>query len=167
LAATVRAAWPAVVERALTYTENRPNVFDDYSWGTWAASALFPQPLTWTQGMYNEPAAGPIDWVVAEDLVPFVEPWLLVARGQTGCLDTLIRFIGCRSNADQVSMGLGWVETLCLIDGKARVSGTASSNTWLIAIRSAAEQRGHLERWQSLVDAMVVAGNSPLAPYST
>lgn len=167
LAATVRAAWPAVIERALGYAKDRANVFNEHTWGKWAASALFPEPLTWTQGIYNELAAAPIDWVAAEDLVPFVEPWLLVARGQAWCLDTLVRFIGRRPIHDQVTPGLGWVETLSLRDGEVLVSGTAMSNDWLIGIRSAAEQRGHLERWQSLVDAMVVAGNSPLAPYST
>jgi hypothetical protein len=167
LAATVRAAWPAVVDRALGYAKDRPNVFDDHTWGKWAASALLPEPLTWTQGMYNELAAEPIDWVVAEDLVPFVEPWLLVARGRTWSLNPLIRLIGRRPIADQVATGLDWVKTLCLRDGKVLVSGTAVSNDWLMGIRSAAEQRGHLECWQSLVDAMVVAGNTTLAPYST
>jgi hypothetical protein len=159
--------WPAIIDRALGYAEDRPNVFGDHTWGKWAASALLPEPLTWTQGMYNEPAAAPIDWVQAEDLVPFVEPWLLVARGEIWCLNPLIRLIGRRPTADQVTTGLGWVETLCLRDDEVLVSGTALSDDWLIGIRTAAEEHGHLEHWQSLVDAMVVAGNSALAPYST
>lgn len=167
LAATVRAVWPAIIDRALGYAEDRPNVFDDRTWGKWAASALLPEPLTWTQGIYNEPAAAPIDWVKAEDLVPFVESWLVVARGEIWCLNPLIRLIGRCPIDDQVTLGLGWVKILCMREEEFLASGTAASNDWLIGIRTAAEQRGYLEPWQSLVDAMVVAGNSALAPYST
>jgi hypothetical protein len=167
LAATVRATWPAVMERVLGYAEDSPIVFNDHTSGKWVASALLPEPLTWAQGIRNEPAAAPIDWVVAEELIPFVEPWLHVARGQSWCLNALIRFIGRRPRPAHVAPGLKWVETLCLRDGRILISGTAMSDEWLISIRQIAEQQGYLERWQSLVDTMVVAGNSMLAPYST
>ena len=37
---------------------------------------------------------------------------------------------------------------------------------WLIEIRPAAVDAGLLAKWQEVVDAMVVAGDSRLAPYS-
>ena len=37
---------------------------------------------------------------------------------------------------------------------------------WLIEIRSAAEDAGVLDGWQEVVDALVVAGATELAPYS-
>lgn len=167
LAKTTRAVWPRIITRALSYADTCPNVFDEDPWGKWAISALLPEPVIQAQGMYNEITTDPIDWVVVEDLVPFIESWLLIARGKTWCLDALISFISRLSGTNQVTRGLGWVEALCLQDDKVLVSGTAVSNEWLISIRSEAERRDHLEHWQSLVDAMVVSGNSQLAPYST
>jgi hypothetical protein len=46
------------------------------------------------------------------------------------------------------------------------VKQTWTSDEWLKEVRSAAEEHGRLDQWQMLVDAMVVAGNEGLAPYS-
>ena len=50
------------------------------------------------------------------------------------------------------------------VDASARRSFLLTE--WLISVRAAAEANGVLAPWQQLVDSLVVAGNSRLAPYS-
>jgi hypothetical protein len=142
------------------------NPYQDNSWGDWAAAALLPAPLAWTQGLHNELSGAPIDWLAAGDLVGLIEQWLPAGRGEIKCVDALVRILMKLPLAEQVTRGLGWVGDLCIEDGRVTVSRSWTSNDWLKEIRTAAEELGELDRWQMLVDSMVVAGNEGLAPYS-
>ena len=93
--------------------------------------------------------------------------WLVVAAaGRSECVDQLISFLGVLAPEDQVRTGLPWVATLVLAD-PARIAGRAFMlPTWLIEMRTAAVDADLLTNWQEVVDVLVVAGVTRLAPYS-
>jgi hypothetical protein len=166
LADAARSLWPTLFIHALGYMHGDPSPYLDKDWGHWAAAALLPEPLAWTQGLYNELSGPPIDWVRAEDLAEMVETWLPIGRGQLMCVDALIRVLRKLPVAEQVTRGLGWVAELCIQDGRVTVKKSWTSNEWLKEIRSIADELNRLDGWQMLVDSMVAAGNQELAPYS-
>jgi hypothetical protein len=166
LAAAARRVWPDLLSHALRYMDDGPSPYQDHHWGDWAAAALLPEPLAWTQGLYNELSGAPIDWVRTEDLVDLLEGWLPIGRGEARCVDALIRILRKLPLSEQATRGLRWVADLCIQVGRVTVKQTWTSNDWLKEIRSTAEELGVLGEWQMLVDSMVVAGNEGLAPYS-
>ncbi|MCC3276560.1 hypothetical protein LJ753_11840 [Arthrobacter sp. zg-Y20] len=165
-AQAARDLWPSVLDQALTYTRRDPNPYRDSHWGDWAAAALLPEPLSWVQGLYRELNGPPIDWVKGEDLLGFIDQWVLLGHGRTKCVDALIRILRKLPLSEQVTHGLAWITELCTRDGLIIVKQTWYSNEWLKEIRNTADEFSKLEDWQALVDAMVVAGNEGLAPYS-
>ncbi|MEV4842765.1 ATP-binding protein, partial [Micromonospora matsumotoense] len=167
LARAARDLWPGLLVHALTYADSQPNLYRQETWGAWAAAALLPTPLEWTQGLYNELTAEPIDWVEPAKLTALVDRWLSVGRGQARCVEALIRLVRRLPIEEQATRGLAWVSELCVQNGRATVKRSTSSNEWLTATRAAAEEHGTLQQWQTLIDALVVAGNSGLAAYST
>ena len=95
-----------------------------------------------------------------------VEAWLAAAAGRAICVDQLIIFLGVLAPEDQVRTGLPWVATLVL-EHPARIADrTYMLPTWLIEMHAAAVDAGLLASWQEVVDALVVAGVTQLAPYS-
>ncbi|RSZ61228.1 ATP-binding protein [Corynebacterium hylobatis] len=165
-AQAARDLWPTVLDHALTYASQSPSPYRDRHWGDWAAAALLPEPLSWTQGLYNELAGAPIEWVNAEDLLDLIDQWVPLGRAKTKCVDALIRILRKLPVAEQVARGLDWITELCSRNGQVVINQTWGSNDWLKEIRSTAEELDELHKWQKLVDAMVVAGNEDLAPYS-
>lgn len=167
LAEAARSAWPELLTHALTYAAYEPNVYRERTWGSWAAAALLPDPVPWTQGMYNELSGPPIDWVAPTQLIDLVDQWLPVGRGEKYCVDALIRLVRKLTIRDQATRSLTWIADLCIQNGRVTVTQSGSSNDWLKGIRATVEEHGTLPEWQTLVDALVVAGNSGLAPYSS
>ena len=166
LAEAARGVWPSLLRHAMGYLSDDPSPYQDHHWGDWAAGALLPDPLPWTQGLYNEVIGAPIDWVRAEDLVELIDDWLPAAHGEVKCVDGLIGILRKLPVEVQVTRGLRWVSDMCIQDGRVTVKQSWLSNNWLKEIRSTAEELGHLDEWQMLVDSLVVAGNEGLAPYS-
>ncbi|MCO5998456.1 SAM domain-containing protein [Actinoallomurus rhizosphaericola] len=166
LAEAARGVWPSLLRHAIGYLSDDPSPYQDHHWGDWAAAALLPDPLPWTQGLYNEVIGAPIDWVRAEDLVGLIDAWSPAAYGEVKCVDGLIGILRKLPMEMQVSRGLRWVSDLCIQDGRVTVKQSWLSNNWLKEVRSTAEELGHLDEWQMLVDSLVVAGNEGLAPYS-
>ncbi|WP_202637497.1 hypothetical protein [Rhodococcus ruber] len=166
LAEAARCVWPAVLKRGVTYADEEKCPYKDHHWGDWAANALLPAPLTWSQGMYNECIGAPLDWVRAEDLLDLIDHWLPIARGDRMCVDGLIGLLRRLPVEVQVRRGLAWVSDLCIQDGAVTVDQSWHTNDWLKEIRNSAEELKLLDEWQMLVDSLVVAGNEGLAPYS-
>ncbi|MGW6864625.1 hypothetical protein [Streptomyces sp. NPDC054901] len=166
LAEAARGIWPPLLSHAIGYLSDDPSPYRDHHWGDWAAAALLPDPLPWTQGMYNEIVGEPIDWVRAEDLVESVDAWLPVARGEGKSVDALIGILRKLPEDVQATRGVPWVSDLCIQGGRVTVKQSWFSNSWLKEIRATAEELGKLDEWQMLVDSLVVAGNEGLAPYS-
>ncbi|WP_025348374.1 ATP-binding protein [Nocardia nova] len=167
LAEAARALWPALLMHALTYVNDDPSVYKQATWGAWAAEALLPNPPAWAQGLYNELSGPPIDWIDPSALIGPIERWLPVGRGEHRCLEALIRLVRKLPIRKQATQGLSWVTEVCLDGDDVKVYESWSSDDWLKQIRAAADEHGTLAQWQRLVDALVVAGNSSLAPYST
>ena len=86
--------------------------------------------------------------------------------GNATCVDQLIGFVRPFDPDNQVRLGLPWVAKIVLPDPASVARGTYMLATWLIETRSAAVEARLLAKWQEVVDAMVVAGDSRLAPYS-
>lgn len=166
LAKAARGVWPSLLRHAIGYLSDTPSPYQDRHWGDWAAAALLPDPLPWTQDLYNEVIGAPIDWVRAEDLVELIDDWSPAAHGKPKCVDGLIGILRKLPAEVQVTRGLRWLSNLCLQDGRAAVKQSWLSNNWLKEVRSTVEELGHLDEWQKLVDSLVVAGNEGLAPYS-
>ncbi|MEW1871046.1 ATP-binding protein [Streptomyces caelestis] len=166
LAEAARGVWPSLLRHAIGYLSDDSSPYRDHHWGDWAAAALLPDPLPWTQGLYNEVVGEPVDWVRAEDLVESIDDWLPTARGEAKSVDALIGILRKLSEEVQATRGVHWVSDLCIQDGRVTVKQSWLSNSWLKEIRRTAEELGELDEWQMLVDSLVVAGNEGLAPYS-
>ena len=165
-AATARWIWPKVVQHVLKLNESGRTLLRDHDYGEMALAALIPNAASEVQYLYREVHGNPIAWWEPLALISEVEGWLEVAAGNATCADQLISFLGVLSAEDQVRTGLYWVATLVLAD-PARIAGRAFLVTdWLIDRRAAADEAGLLVKWQEVVDALVVAGVTRLAPYS-
>lgn len=166
LAEAARGVWPSLLRHAIGYLSDDSSPYRDHHWGDWATAALLPDPLPWTQGLYNEVVGEPIDWVRAEDLVESLDDWLPAARGEAKSVDALIGILRKLPEEVQATRGVHWVSDLCIQEGRVTVKQSWLSNSWLKEIRRMAEELGELDAWQMLVDSLVVAGNKGLAPYS-
>lgn len=92
---------------------------------------------------------------------------LSVGRGEKRCVDALIRLIRKLPIGEQAARGLAWVAGPRIQGDRVTADQSRSSNDWLKEIRVAVEEHGTLPKWQALVDALVVAANSGLVPFSS
>ena len=165
-AATARRIWPNIVRHVLELNDSNHALFQDSHYGDMALAALMPNAASETSYLYREIQDNPIAWWEPLALRSEVEAWLPVAAGRAICVDQLINFLSVLTPEDQVSTGLSWVAKLVFAD-PARIACRAySPANWLIEIRSAAVDARLLASWQEVVDALVVAGVTRLAPYS-
>ncbi|WP_405141977.1 hypothetical protein OG589_32750 [Sphaerisporangium sp. NBC_01403] len=166
LAESARGVWPTVMKHVMTFADAEPSPFTERSWGEWALAALIPQPLVWTDGLFNETDANPIDWVVPEELLEAIPEWVRLAHGSRRCLDDLISLIRRLSIREQVELGLRWVADICVRERNIGVYRARLLDEWLVELHPHTEAFGHSREWQRLVDHLVVAGNQRLARYS-
>jgi hypothetical protein len=75
-------------------------------------------------------------------------------------------FLRALKPEDQARIGLPWVADLVLANPGRVANRSFLVSSWLIEVRSAASDAGVLPDCQRVVDALVVAGGSRLAPYS-
>lgn len=165
-ASTARRIWPDLITYVLGLNESGHTPFDENHDGDMALAALMPNAAHQISYFYREVEDKPIVWWEPLAWQSGIEAWLSVAAGKATCVDQLIGFLGAIALEDQVRTGLPWVAILVLPD-PPRVAGRSFLlSTWLIEVRSAAVDAGRLVEWQRVVDALVVAGVSRLAPYS-
>ena len=164
-AATARRIWPTVVRHVLELNRSGHAPFDDHC-GDMTLASLMPKAVYEGQYLYRELDERPISWWEPNKMRSEVEAWLSVAAGRAECVDQLTRFIGVLGPKDQVRTGLSWVAKLVLADHGRTAGHAFVLPTWLVEIRSAAIDAGLLASWQEVVDALVVAGVTRLAPYS-
>lgn len=164
-AATTARLWPKLASRVLGYQKDH-QPFDGRHYGEYARASLMPNLAGEVTYLYRELAGPPIVWWDPRALVSTVEEWLPGARGDATCVDHLISFVRALDAADQIRLGLPWVADLVLAkpDQVARRSYLLS--TWLIEVRPTVTDAAPLATWQRVVDVLVVAGDSQLAPYS-
>jgi biotin operon repressor len=165
---TARRIWPTIVEHVLDAHDAGHTTFANQIAGRdYTIAALLPTPTGETTYLHSEYAGKPIVWWNPVPWQATVERWLGVAAGKPTCVDNLVRFVASSLPTDeQTRLGLPWVAAAALADPMAVASRCYSLAQWLIEIRTAAQVAGLSSNWQQIVDALVVAGDSRLAPYS-
>ena len=165
-AATARRIWPEVVRHILQLNQSGHTPFRDAFYGDMTLAALIPSATGELPYLYREVDGSPITWWDPMELVPEVEAWLVPAAGNAICINQLISFVSVLGPDDQVRLGLPWIEELVVADPIRIGRGTYALTTWLIEMRSVAIDAGLSATWQRIVDDLVVAGVTRLAPYS-
>lgn len=163
---TARRIWPSVVRHVLQLHVSSHRPFQDHYDGDMTLAALIPNAVGDSQYMYREVADSPIVWWNPLELQPEVEAWLTLASGIPTCADQLIGFLHALAPDDQLRVGLPWVATLVLADPVAVARSAYTLAIWLIQTRPLAFDTALMPTWQEVVDALVVAGDLRLAPYS-
>ena len=165
-AATARRIWPGVIHYVLDLNDNGHAPFGERSFGDLTLAALIPNPTYSTQYLYPELQGNPILWWDPLALRQAVEAWLVPASGKPTCVDQLVIFLRVLSPDDQARVGLPWMAELVLARPRNIANRTYMLADWLVESRSSADAAGLLDIWQQIVDALVVEGDSHLAPYS-
>jgi hypothetical protein len=158
--------WPEIIEAILDRHADGADPFNDRYYGDCALAALAPNATYETEYLYRELQAKPIEWPDPLAWQHAIERWLALAAGNPRCVDSLIGLIHRLPAEEQATTGLGWVRALALSHAGDVAARSFTLQSWLIETRPAAEHAGTLGDWQELVDALVVAGASELAPYS-
>ena len=164
-AATLRRIWPNILRHVLGRKDTGQATFQGL-YGDLGLASLIPNLVPEWVYLYREVQQTPIAWWKPLTFRSEVEAWLEAAAGRAECVDQLISFLGVLASEDQVSTGLPWVAKLVLADPARIADRTYLLPTWLIETRSAAVDAGLLASWQEVVDALVVAGVTRLAPCS-
>ena len=131
-----------------------------------ALASLLPNPAPEAAYLYREVQGEPIVWWDPLAWQDTVARWLPLAQGHVACVDQLIAFIKPLPAEDQARVGLPWVANLVLADPSRVANRTYLLTSWLIELRQAVADASMTADWQRVVDALVVAGVSRLAPYS-
>ena len=165
-AETARRIWSTVAGHVFDLDRSGHTPFDGRHDGDYARAALLPNAAGEAMYLYPELDGAPQTWWNPTELVETVEAWLPGARRVEPCLDQLISFLRPLSLVEQARLGVRWVAELVLAGPDRVVRHSFFISTWLIEIRSEASDCDLLPEWQRMVDALVVAGASRLAPYS-
>jgi DNA-binding transcriptional ArsR family regulator len=165
-AATALRIWPALIAHVISLHESGHMPFGGRHHDDYALAALIPNLAGEGTYLYQEVEHEPIVWWQPMAWQSTVERWLPLAQGNPRCVDHLISFLGSLAPEDQARVGLPWVASLVLADPSRVANRTFLLSSWLIEVRQAASEADLLSDWQRVVDALVVAGVSRLAPYS-
>ena len=165
-AATARRLWPDIILHVIVLHDSGHTPFGGRYRGDYTLASLLPNAAGEVAYLYPELQGDPIVWWDPSGWQSVVERWLSIATSDPTCVDHLISFLGALASADQVRLGLNWVAALVLPDPSQIANRTFLLSSWLMEIRFAAVDAVSLAEWQRVVDALVVAGVSRLAPYS-
>lgn len=165
---TAHRVWPSVVERVIdAHNAGHAPFKSEFHGRDYTLAALLPTPAGEGTYLHTEVAGKPIVWWDPVAWQATVDRWLGVAGGKPTCVDNLVRFVASSLPvAEQARVGVSWVARAVLTDPAAVASRCFSLTNWLVEIRTAAEDAGLASDWQRTVDALVVAGDTRLAPYS-
>lgn len=165
-AATAKRMWPTVIAHVIALQASGHTPFAGRSEYRSALASLLPNPAPETAYLYREVQGEPIVWWDPLAWQDTVAQWLPLAQGHAACVDQLIGFIKPLSAEEQVHLGLPWVANLVLANPSQVATRTYLLTSWLIELRQTVADAGMPADWQRVVDALVVAGVSRLAPYS-
>ncbi len=165
-AQTARAIWPGIITQVTGFLTAGHQPFEHGYFGQLGLAALIPEPAYNWSYLYREVQSTPLAWTDALAWRPAIEMWLPFAVGQPPCVDSLVVLLRTLSVNEQVRTGLPWVAALVMPDPGAVAGRCRVLQAWLPEIRTAADGAGMLPRWQDIIDALVVAGDTVLAPYS-
>ena len=165
-AAVARRIWPSVVRRVLDLNCQGHTPFEGQFYGDMALAALIPNAASEVEYLYREPREQPNVWWDPFALQSEVEAWLGPAIGKATCVDQLVSFLRVLTPEDQACVGIPWVATLVLTNPGNITNRSYLLADWLIETRFEADAVGLAAKWQEIVDALVVEGDTRLAPYS-
>ena len=165
-AETAAQVWPSVVAQVIKLHHMGHTPFEGRHYGDYTLASLLPNPTSEVAYLYRELDGDPIAWWEPLAWGATVEAWLPLAEGNASCVDNLIGFVRPLALDDQVRLGLPWVAALVLPDPARIANHSFLVSSWLIEVRQAASDLGLFLIWQRVVDGLVVAGASQLAPYS-
>ena len=167
-AETAHRVWPHLVARVIDAHDAGLTPFKSESPGRdYTLAALLPTPAGETTYLHSEFSGKPIVWWDPAAWQAAVDRWLDVAGGKPTCVDNLVRFVASSlPAAEQARIGVPWVARAVLADPGGAAGRCYSLTNWLVEIRTAAGEAGLSRDWQRTVDALVVAGDTRLAPYS-
>jgi hypothetical protein len=165
-AEAARRVWPSIIALVVGFAESENTPFTEDHSGQAALAALMPNRTSEVSFLYREVESDPIAWTDTLAWLPAIEAWLPIAAGRPQCVDSLIGLVRNLPANEQVAVGLPWIQRVVLANVEAIVSRTYFLPEWLIDIRTAAVDANALGIWQRIVDALVVAGDTTLAPYS-
>ncbi|MFK4089865.1 hypothetical protein ACI2LF_37490 [Kribbella sp. NPDC020789] len=167
-AETARHIWPEVVARVLKAHDAGHATFTSKIHGRdYTLAALVPTPASEGSYLHSEVIGTPVVWWDPVAWQATVERWLGIAGGKPTCVDSLVRFLASSlPAAEQARLGVPWVAQAVLQDPGAVANHCYSLTSWLVEIRTSADATDVLSDWQRTVDALVVAGDTRLAPYS-
>jgi hypothetical protein len=162
-----RRCWPQLINQVLEFHTAGRTAFDDRHYGATCLAALMPRPMAEWLYLYREVESVPLKWADVHEWRAEIDAWVPHAAGEPECVDSLIGLLlTSLTPGEQATIGLPWVSSIALADVEASASRSWLLATWLIDIRAAATDTENLVIWQSLVDALVVAGENRLVPYS-
>jgi hypothetical protein len=167
-AATARRVWPRVVERVIDAHDAGHTPFaSEFHGRDYTLAALLPTPAGEGTYLHSEVTGKPVLWWDPVAWRATVDRWLSTAAGKPTCVDNLVRFVASSlPAAEQARLGIPWVARAVLADPVAVASRCYSLTNWFVEIRTAANDASLSGAWQRTVDALVVAGDTRLAPYS-
>lgn len=165
-AATARSMWPTVIAHVIALEASGHTPFIGRNEYNSALAALLPNPAAEIAYLYREVHDQPIVWWEPLAWQDTVAQWLPHAQGHATCVDQLVGFLKPLPADDQARVGLQWVADLVLAHPSQVANRTFLLTSWLIELRQAVADAGMTTDWQRVVDALVVAGVSRLAPYS-
>ena len=167
-AETAHRVWPHLVARVIDAHEAGHAPFkSEFHGRDYTLAALLPTPAGEATYLHSEFDRKPIVWWNPIAWQATVDRWLDVAAGRPACVDTLVRFVASSlTAAEQARIGVPWVARAVLTDPGAVAGHCYTLTNWLVEIRKAADEAGLSSDWQRTVDALVVAGDTRLAPYS-
>jgi len=163
---TARRLWPAVIEQVLAFAERTPSPFSDHYYGAAALDALAPHRASDIGFLYRELGTSPVEWRDPLGWSDALDAWIEIATGRPSCIDALIWLVDELPIALQLQFALPRVARLAETDIEAAATRSYVLSKWLIELRNAGPRKHQLASWQQLVDALVVAGDRRLAPYS-
>jgi len=164
---TARRVWPNLVARIIDAHDAGHTPFKSRFHGRdYTLAALLPNLAGKATYLHSETTGKPIVWWDPIAWQATVERWLVYAGGKPTCVDHLVRFVAHLPAPEQARVGVPWVGQAVLADPSAVADRCYSLTSWLVDIRPAADETGLSSDWQRTVDALVVAGDTRLAPYS-
>ncbi len=165
-AQTARKLWPAIIEQVLHLNASGHQLLSDPYYGDQSLAALAPTTTADIEFLYREVAAEATGWRDPLGWQKALDAWIPVAAGQPNCIDSFIAMVRDLPLEQQLSFALPRVATL--VDGDVQAAANRSDflAEWLKELRAGELDTDSLATWQRLTDALVVAGNRTLAPYS-
>ena len=165
-AETAAQVWQSVVAQVIGLHHAGHTPSEGRHYGDYTLASLLPNATSEVAYLYRELDGEPIAWWEPLAWGATVEAWLPLAKGNASCVDSLIGFVRPLALDDQVRLGLPWVAALVLPDPARIATHSFLVSSWLIEVHQAASDLGLFPVWQRVVDGLVVAGASRLAPYS-